>query len=520
MLPAMIYRFAGFELDVGRFELREGGKARALEPQVFALLALLIENRERLVTRDELIEKIWDGRVVSDAAIASRVKSARQALGDDGVSQRFIRTIHRRGLRFIAEVRASAAGLETAASIASPPTQERTARPSIAVLPFTVTGTDGNSPALAQALPQELITDLSRLRWLFVIARGSSFRLRAAEVDHREVGRLLGARYCLTGTIDGDARRLAVEVELVDTRDAGVIWAERFAGPIDDVHRIREDIRALILVAMEIHIPLHEAALARLVMPGNLDAWSAYHLGLQRMYRFNRVDNAAATALFERAIRLEPGFARAHAGLSFLHFQTAFLRNTDDVAHEVAAARRCAERGLEYDALDPFVNFTMGRSFWLEGDLDSSLVWLERATAINPNYAEGIYARSWTETLAGQTLDGRRHVDLAMRLSPLDPLHYAMLATRGLTHIAAGDDAEAAAWLERAARSPGAHPMIAMVATAAHALNGDLARAQAWAAEVRTRNPSLTRADFFRSFPMRSAEMRSRMSSALARFDF
>src|SRR5690606_36999151 len=120
-------------------------------------------------------------------------------------------------------------------------------------------------------------------------------------------------------------------------------------------------------------------------------------------------------------------------------------------------------------------------------------------TTINPNYAEGIYARSWTDALAGRIPDGRRHVDLAMRLSPLDPLYYAMLATRGLTHIAVGEDADGAAWVERGARSPGAHVLIAMIAAAAHTLAGDDARAEAWAADVRRRNPALTREDFFRS---------------------
>src|SRR5262249_31990581 len=158
----------------------------------------------------------------------------------------------------------------------------------------------------------------------------------------------------------------------------------------------------------------------------HLDAWSAYHLGLQHLYRFNRVDSAAAADLFERAVTLDPCLARAHAGLSFVHFQAAFLRYTDGVAAAYAAARRCAERGLELDPLDPFVNFLMGRTYWLEGDLDASLDWLERATRLSPNYAQGIYARGWTETLAGRALEGRQHVDLAMRLSPLDPLYYAM----------------------------------------------------------------------------------------------
>ena len=145
-------------------------------------------------------------------------------------------------------------------------------------------------------------------------------------------------------------------------------------------------------------------------------------------------------ALFQRAIGRDPGFARAYAGLSFVHFQTAFMRHTDDLASEVDEARRFAERGLELDAIDPFVNFTMGRTFWLVGDLDGGLPWLERATALSPNYAQGIYARAWTETLAGRRLDGRRHVDLAMRLSPLDPLYYAMLGTRAFTHMVQGED--------------------------------------------------------------------------------
>jgi hypothetical protein len=196
------------------------------------------------------------------------------------------------------------------------------------------------------------------------------------------------------------------------------------------------------------------------------------------------------------------------------------MRHTDDVAGETGLARRFALRGLELDPLDPFVNFTMGRTFWLEGDLEGGLAWLERATSISPNYAQGIYARAWTETLAGRGLAGRAQVDLAMRLSPLDPLYYAMLGTRGFTHMVLGEDVEAAVWAERAARAPGAHVLIAMIASAAHALAGDDARAAAWAANVRTRGLSLTRDDFFRAFPMKSEVTKARVSTALARFGF
>jgi TolB-like protein len=393
---------------------------------------------------------------------------------------------------------------------------EQHSRPSLAVLPFRLAGDGGKYAALAIALPDELITELSRLRWLFVTARGSSFRLSAPDAEFGDIGRLLRVRYCLWGTIEVSDRRVIVTVELVDTTDGGIVWADRFSGQIDDVHAMREDILSRVLTALEIQIPVHEAALARLGASENLNAWSAYHLGLQHMYRFNRVDNGAAAALFQRAVALDPSFARAHAGLSFIHFQTAFMRYADDIAGETAQARRCAERGLELDPLDPFVNFTMGRTFWLEGDLQSSLGWLERSTIISPHYAQGIYARAWTEALASRPQEGRLHADLAMRLSPLDPLYYAMLGTRALTHLAVGEDAQAADWAERAARSPGAHVLIAMIAAAAQALNGDAARASYWATNVRERTATLNRDDFCRAFPMKSDGMRERVLQALA----
>jgi tetratricopeptide (TPR) repeat protein len=286
------------------------------------------------------------------------------------------------------------------------------------------------------------------------------------------------------------------------------------------VHAVRDEIRSKILTSLEIQIPLHEASGARLRDSANLDSWSAYHLGLQHLYRFNRKDNAIASGLFAQAVNRDAEFARAHAGLSFVHFQAAFMRQTDDIGGRIALARNCAQRGVDIDPLDPFVNFTMGRTFWLEGDLESALAWLDRATSLSPNYAQGIYARAWTETMAGQGLSAREQVDLAMRLSPLDPLYYAMVGTRGLTHLLLGEDAEAARWCERAARSPGAHVLIAMIAAAVQLLAGDEGRARAWADDVRERDPLLTSKDFFRSFPLQPAAMRSKLSAALRRLGF
>ncbi|MGB5336288.1 MAG: winged helix-turn-helix domain-containing protein [Woeseiaceae bacterium] len=529
ILVAMRYSFGPFELDLAKAELRADGKLRSLEPQVFALLAFLVEHRERLVSKDEIFENVWDGRIVTDSALASRVKSLRKALDDDGRAQRYIRTTHGKGFRFVAEVQVirndPAADTHIAAGDPNqvedrPAAENSVSRPSIAVLPFRRIGDAGPYVTIADGLPHELITELARLRWLFVIARGSSFRLRGDDIDVREVGRLLGVRYCLSGTVEISGQHLVVTTELADTRGGDVICGERYTGQVDDIHAVRAEIRAKILTSLEIQIPLHEAADARLTSTENLDAWSAYHLGLQHIYRFNHSDNVKAAQLFGQAVKQDPGFARAHAGLSFVHFQTAFLHQSEDIAGEIALARSCAQRGVDIDHLDPFVNFTMGRSYWLEGDLDRALSWLERSTSLSPNYAQGIYARGWTETMAGSAHDARTHVDLAMQLSPLDPLYYAMLSARGLTHIADGEDVEAVVWTDRAARSPGAHVLIAMIAAAAQMLAGNKPLATAWADDVRQRSPLLTRDDFFRAFPMKSEAMRSRVAGALQSLGF
>lgn len=518
----MIYSFGTLELDLAKAELRNNGKPCAIEPQVFALIAYLVENRERMVSREELFERIWKGRVVSDSALASRIKSARRVLGDNGQKQAIIRTVHGKGLRFVANVhiRRDLAipwlhSDDEAISSASAQLHESVSRPSIAVLPFHSINTDEGQSFIADGLAHDLITELARLRWLFVVARGSSFKLRSDNLDAREVGLLLSVRYCLSGTVEVAGNQLVITTELVDTRDGDVVWGERYKGHMHDVHAMRDEIRASMLSSLEIQIPLHEAAKARLTSPESLDAWSAYHLGLQHIYGFNRRDNALAAELFQRAIEQDASFARAYAGLSFVHFQTAFLRQTNDTPASIRKARDYAQRGIDLDPMDPFVNFTMGRTYWLDGDLERSHAWLERATSLSPNYAQGIYAQAWTECMEGTTDNARQHVDLAMQLSPLDPLYYAMLSLRGLIHLANEDNKLAAEWAERGARSPGAHPLIAMIATAAQALAGNEKSARRWAAEVRSRSPKLTHEDFFIAFPIRSESMKERVTAAL-----
>ncbi len=311
-----------------------------------------------------------------------------------------------------------------------------------------------------------------------------------------------------------------ISVELADTSTGGVVWADRRAAKIDDIHEIRAQIVTNIISALEIQIPLNEAHAARLTAPENLDAWNAYHLGLQHMYRFNQRDNAAANAMFNLAIEKDPGLARAHAGLSFTHFQNAFMRYPGDQKSETGKARKFAERSVELDPIDPFVNFVMGRSFWLDGDLDGSLPWLDRATSFSPNYAQGFYARAWVDSISERGMKGRENANIAMSLSPLDPFLYAMTSVCGLSYLAEGDYAEAASWADKAARTPGAHVLIALIAAVAHSLNGDEKKALVWVVDVRKRRPDITSDHFFRAFPYCDGQVRQRISKALIQQGF
>ncbi len=515
--------FGTFRLDTDRYELSEEGRPVHVEPLVFDLLTLLVANAGVVIDRDRMIETVWNGRIVSEATLSTAVKSARQALGDSGEAQTFIETVRGRGFRFRGPVSSPVPAAALAPAEPAAPwlaANHVAGAPSIAVLPFARLGDAGAHPGLEEALPHEVILALARLRWIFVIARGSCFRFRGPVHDLGEVGRTLGARYALLGTVEVYGRRITVGVELVETAGGTVLWGERYGGALDDVEAWRGGIVDGVCAALDIHIPLAEARRAQGSAVENLDAWQAFHLGLRQMHRYTREGNAAAEALFRRAVALHPDFARAHAGLSFVHFQNAFLHYRPDLAGEIGAARARAEQAVALDPLDPFSNYNMGRSHWLRQDLDEAMPWLERATAISPSYAQGVYSRALMDTLSGRSAAGFRAAELAIELSPLDPLLYAMRATQALARLVEGDDAEAARFAAAAARTPGAHVVIAMIAAATHTIAGDEAAAGYWSDTVRRMQPDAGRAQFFQCLPIRHGETRARVAEALARRGF
>ena len=517
----MRYDFGDFTLDTALGQLSHAGEDVQMEPRAFALLCHLVANANRLVTKDELVEVIWAGRIVTDAAISTLVKTVRRSVGDDGKAQRLIRTVHGRGFRFVGALRQGvpASGITEELHADGERTVE-VSRPSIAVLPFRSVGQIDGWAAIADAVPAELISSLSRLRWLRVLARGSTFRFRDQLPDLSLIRSDLGAAYCLTGDVEVIGRRVSITAELSDTRDGRVIWCETLSGGIDDVHQIRTDIVRLVCSGLELRINMHETERARLRPPESLDAWSLYHLGLHHMYRFTGKDNAIASDYFAKATQLDPGFARAFAARSFTSFQTAFMTYSADRALEVENARRFAEKCLEIDPLDPFGNFNYGRSFWLQGDHDSGQSYLERSIGMSPSFAHGLYARSHADMIAGRGARAIASADEAIALSPLDPFLYAMHQAKALAHLHLGDHMQACHHTDLGAREPGAHYIVTTIASAINKVAGKDEQARYWRDRTIARRPDASIAQFFSAIPVRDPVVREDIHRALRDLGF
>jgi DNA-binding SARP family transcriptional activator len=375
-----------------------------------------------------------------------------------------------------------------------------TRRASIAVMPFDELGAAG-APVTGMAawLAHDVITQLAKLRSLFVIAQGTVFALHERSTGARDAGRTLDVDYVVGGSLRREGSRIAVSVELSETRTARVVWAEIFSAAQDDAFRVLDDISRRIVASLAGEIEALERDRARLKAPSSLDAWEAYHRGLWHMYRFDRADNVHARRFFEMAVRLDAGFARAHAGLSFTHFQDAF-QGWADRAPAVAHAYECADRSLAADDRDPAAHWSMGRALWLNSCHEEALTELEEAVHLSPNFALGHYTLAFVHSQAGDPHAAIAASDQSRLLSPFDPMLFAMLAARAMALVRLERFDEAADWAVKAASRPNAHAHILGIATHCLALAGRGDEARACAARLRQTLPHYGLKDFLAAF--------------------
>lgn len=372
-------------------------------------------------------------------------------------------------------------------------------RASVAVIPFQ----DGNDGAdrtgWADALAHDVIVRLARLRSLFVIAEGTVIALKERQLSPEASGRMLNVDYLVSGSLRVHGGRLSVEVQLDETRTARLVWSERFDQSREETFDVIDGIGDRIVASIASEIEANERNRAILKPPSSLDAWEAYHRGLWHMYRFTRADNEAARRFLEQAVSLDPTFSRAHAGLSFTHWQNAF-QGWADREPEIERALEAARRGMLVDDRDPAVHWAQGRALWLRGLHEPSVLELLQAVDLSPNFAQGHYSLAFVQAQAGDPLAAIAAADRSRSLSPFDPLLFGMLGARAIALVRLGRYAEAAEAASKAAARPNAHAHIFAIAAFSLALHGALEEARAHAAATSRAYPGYTFAHFRNAF--------------------
>lgn len=486
------FAFDVYSLDTDRRELTRAGEAVRLEPQVFDLLEYLVANRARLVSRDDLIAGVWNGRIVSESALATRINAARAAIGDGGGAQRLIKTIPRKGLRFVGEVREEAAPAPGAPAWAASGVRPRPERPSVAVLPFANLSGDPAQDYFVDGITVDLTTALSRMRWLFVIANSSAFTFKGRALDVRQVASELGVRYVLEGTVRRAGERVRITAQLIDGADGTTLSAERIEGTLEDIFDLQDRVTRGVVGAIAPTLEKAEIARALRKPTENLDAYDHYLRGLASMYCFTQESFGDALDLFRRATQLDPGFAAAHGLAARCHAWRLTNGWMDDPVREIPEATMFAARAAELGIDDAVALSAAGLAIArIGGDMQAGAGLIDRALSLNPNLATawlyGGYVRLWS----GDSEAAIEMFQMAARLSPVDPQFFNLATGIAAAHFLAGRLEEASRWADKALSSQPRFGPAIRVAIASHALAGRIGDAQKAVALLRALNPRM-----------------------------
>jgi len=510
----LLFLFEDYALDTSRRELRRGGALVSLEPQVFDFLEYLIRNRQRVVSKDDLIASIWDGRIVSESALSNRINAARTAIGDNGEDQRLIHTVVRKGIRFVGDVHERQEPAPVAEQSRQYPALP--VKPSIAVLPFQNLSGDPEQEYFADGVVEDIIGALSRMRWLFVIARNSSFTYKGRTVDVKQVGRELGVRYVLEGSIRKAANLVRLTGQLIDASTGAHLSADRFDGDIEDIFDLQDRMTASVVGAIAPKLEQAEIERAKRKPTESLDAYDYFLRGMANFYQRSRKANDDALQLFYKAIEFDPDFATAYGMAAWCHAWRNLSGWMTDRAQEIAEGSRLAWRAVELGKDDAVALARAGHALaLLVGDLDSGAAFIDRALALDPNLARAWYASGWVRVYRGEPEVAIEHQARAMRLSPLDPTLYHMQVGTALAHLLAGRFDEASSWAEKAFREePNYHPA-AIVMAASNALAGRAQEACQAMERLRQIDPTLRICNLKDRHPIRRPDDLARFADGL-----
>ena len=423
----MQFHFTNHVLDADLRELSRAGEPIAVEPQVFDLLIFLVENRDRIVTKDDLIEKIWEGRIVSELTLTSRINAARKAVADSGRDQDMIRTIARKGFRFVGDVRETTADARAAAAPPPEPATESAKphlaaldRAAIAVLPFTNMSGEAEQEYFSEGISEDIITALSKLRWFYVIARNSSYIYKGKSVHLKEIGEQLGVDYVVEGSVRKEGEHVRITAQLIDVATGSHLWAERFDRDLKDVFAVQDEITQAVVAAIEPQLYAAESFRAQRKAPDNMDAWDLVMRALSHYWRVTRHDNVVAQALLEKAISLDPQYGQALGLLAASNIFSGHM-GWQEMATALPIAERAALAAIHADSEDPWAHYALGSVYLLNRRFDDSIAEFELTLRLNPSFspARGYYGVALA--YRGRWEEGDRAAREALRLSPRDP---------------------------------------------------------------------------------------------------
>ncbi len=416
-----VHRFGEFSLDTRTYELRRHGAVIPVEPQVFGVLRHLIENHDRVVSKDELIDVIWNGRIVSDATLSSRIRAARRAVHDTGKAQKVIRTVPRRGFRFVAQLDDEGKVVDSTVEPETPTSLPLPDKPSIAVLPFANMSGDPEQEYFAAGIAEDIITALSRFHWFFVIARNSSFTYKGHSVDVTQVARELGVQYVLEGSVRKAGNRIRITAQLVDALTGRHVWAERFDRELLDIFAVQDEIAESITAAVAPSFVSAEARRAERKAPEGLDAWDYAIRGNWYFWRLGKEDLTEARRLFQIANDLDPQSSIALCGLALVTSWEVMWGWAENPKLSWSVAYEFAQRAVAVNEQDAWAYATLGFVSSEIRQNDTALRALHQAIELNPNlaFAEGALALSHAHL--SDPHNAVVHAQKADRLSPFDP---------------------------------------------------------------------------------------------------
>jgi TolB-like protein len=437
----LLFLFEDFVLDCDRRELRRGGALVPVEPKVFDFLSYLIQHCDRVVSKDELIATVWQGRIISDSALATCISAARSAVADHGGQQRLIKTLPRKGLRFIGRMQQDD-DKSVITPIAEPlpaapsPPLALPDKPSIAVLPFQNISSDPEQAYFVDGFVEDVISGLARIKWLFVVARNSSFAYKGKPVDVRRVGRELGVRYVLEGSIRKAGCRVRVSGQLIEAQTGKHLWAERYERMHADIFALQDDLTMSVVGAIEPSLRRAEIERVKRKRPDSLDAYDLVLRALPFSYGHTEEDAAKAVPLLEKALELEPGYAAAHAPLAWCYlgrFRSG--RREEDRASALHHARAAIAGGADDATALAIAGFIIAL---VERDPATAFTIFDRAVELSNSNIFALSCSALIMSFLGRTEPAIERAQRALRLSPFDSLNYLAYNALAVSYFVTG----------------------------------------------------------------------------------